>query len=170
MKKTTLIISISLVLALIAGSVFAWGHGKGRGIMGAGHGGQYCRGYGAGTAYNDLSKEQQGQLATLRQAFIDETYELRSTRLEIRQQVRLLMQTSSPDRAKLDALYDEMDAVQKQLRDKRTDFLLEAKKIAPDFNFGYGRGFGGKGHGGRKPGSGQDCWRGEGGGPNTYVN
>ena len=70
MKKTTLIISISLVLALIAGSVFAWGHGKGRGIMGAGHDGQYCRGYGAGTAYNDLSKEQQGQLATLRQAFI----------------------------------------------------------------------------------------------------
>ena len=141
MKKAAFIISLTLVLALIAGSVFAWGHGRGRHMWGSGYGGQYCQGFNSGNAYSDLSKEQHDQLNTLEQQYTDETYELRAAQIETRQQIRLLMQTSNPDRVKLTRLYDEMDAVEKQLRDKRIDFLLEAKKIAPDFELGYGRGF-----------------------------
>lgn len=164
MKKATLIISISLVLALVAGSVFAWGHGKGRnGMWGDGD----CPRFGKGGAAADLTQEQQDQLANLRQKYVDDTYELRSAQLETRQQIRLLMQTSNPDRAKLDSLFNEIDATQKQLRDKKVEFILEAKKIAPDAGFGYGRGFGKKRGGCQRYGGGN---KGNCGGGSNCVN
>ena len=172
MKKASMIISITLILALIAGTVFAWGPGRGR-MMGGGYGGG-CggygqSGYGPGNSSSNLTQEQQQQLTALEQQYIDDTYTLRSSQIETRQQISLLMQTSNPDRAKLDALFSEVDAVQKQLRDKRIDFALQAKKIAPDASFGPGSGFG-KGRGGKRYGSGQDCRQGGGRGPGSCFN
>ncbi len=156
MKKLTLIISTSITLALIAGSVFAWGHGNGQGS-------QNCPIYNSQTAGNDqisnLTKEQTDELTALRQTFIDDTYELRSARMEQRQQIKLLMQTSTPDRAKLTDMYSEMDVLDKQLREKRLDYQLAVKKIAPDLNFGKGCG---KGRGGMGSGGGYHKLRGSG--------
>ncbi len=165
MKKLTLIISTSLVLALIAGSVFAWGNGKCQKKTNN-DGGQSCQGYSSNapcSQYNDLTQEQKDELTALRQAFIDDTYELRSAQMEKRQQVKLLMQTSNPGKDELVGLYDEIGALGKQIRDKRIDFQLAAKAIAPDLkmgpNFkngkrGMGNGGGCNRHGG--PGSGGD--------------
>ncbi len=128
------------MVSLVAGSVFAWGPGKGRG-MGSGFN-QDCPRYGGQGAFNDLSKEQRDKLDTLRQAFIDETYELRSAKFQKRQEVRMLMETSDPDRAKLDKLSQEINDLQKQVRDKQIDFRLAAKKISPELGMGKGIGQG----------------------------
>ena len=143
MKKSIIIISSLLIVALVSGSAFAWGQGKcqGRG-QGMGYGdNQDCPRYGGEQgAFNDLSKDQRDALGTLRQGFIDETYELRSAKFAKRQEMKMLMETSEPDRAKLDKLSQEITDLQKQVMGKRIDFMLAAKKIAPEL--GMGKGFG----------------------------
>ena len=154
MKKTVIIISSLLMVSLIAGSVFARGYGKGQGT-GQGYN-QDCRGYGGQqSVYNDLSKEQRDELRALRQKLTDETYELRTAKFQKQQEMRMLMETSTPDRAKLGKLSEGITGLQKQLRDKRIDFRLAAKKISPEL--GMGRGFG-QGYGkGSKRGLQNDC-------------
>ena len=165
MKKSIIIISSLLMIALLAGNVFAWGQGKGRG-MGSGSN-QDCPRYGGQGAWNDLSQDQRDALNTLRQEFIDETYELRSAKFAKRQEMRMLMQTSEPDRAKLGKLSQEITDLQKQVRDKRIDFQLAAKKIAPEL--GMGKGFGqGRGKGSNRGGQGQRGFQGQGNG--CYYN
>ncbi|MBU8912181.1 MAG: periplasmic heavy metal sensor [Desulfobacterales bacterium] len=163
MKKSIIIISSLLMVALVSGSVFAWGPGKGRG-MGAGFN-QDCPRYGGQSALNDLSKEQRDELNTLRQKFIDETYELRSAKFAKQQEMRMLMQTSDPDRAKLDKLSQDLTDLQKQVRDKGIDFRLAAKKISPEL--GMGKGFG-KGCGKGSKRGGQRGFQGQGNG--CYYN
>ena len=140
MKKTVIIISSILLVAFVAGSVFAWGPGSGRGMMGGGYN-QDCPRYGGGQGWtNDLSKDQRDKLTTLRQQFIDETYEFRSAKFAKQQEMRMLMGTSDPDREKLSKLSQEIADLQKQVRDKGIDFRLNARKIAPEL--GRGAGFG----------------------------
>ena len=142
MKKSIIIISSLLMVSLVTGSVFAQGTGKGQ-RMGSGYN-QDCRGYGGQGIFNDLSKEQRNELSALRQAFIDETYEVRAAKFQKQQEMKMLMETSEPDRAKLGKLSQEITDLQKQVSDKRIDFRLAAKKIVPEL--AMGRGFG-QGHG-----------------------
>jgi zinc resistance-associated protein len=158
MKKSIIIISSMLMVALLAGSVFAWGHGKGRG-MGNGYN-QDCPRFGqqGQDVLNDLSREQRDELSALRQKFIDETYEQRAANFQKRQEMRMLMQTSDPDRAKLNKLSQDITDLQKKIRDKGIDFRLAAKEIAPELGLGAGFGQGrGKwsGRGGQKGCQGQ---------------
>lgn len=157
MKKTVVIISSLLLVAFASASTFAWGPGTG---MGRGQGfNQDCPRYGGqGSAINDLSKDQRDQLTTLRQQFIDDTYELRSAKFATQQKIKMLMETSDPDRTELSKLSQEIADVQKQLRDKRIDFRLSAKKIAPELGRGggFGQGCGrGSGKGGQRGCKGQ---------------
>lgn len=150
MKKSMIAITALLAVAFMATSAFSWGHG--RGGAGSGCGG---RGMDAKAAYTNLTPEQQEQLTALRQKFVDETYELRVSKMETHNAMRMMLETSSPDRAELEALSDELTEVQKQIHAKRLDFALEAKKIAPDLNLaGFGRH--GKGYGKYHRGQG-DC-------------
>ena len=162
MKKSIIIISSFLMVALVAGSVFAWGPGKGRGT-GSGFN-QDCPRSGGQGAWNNLSQDQRDELSALRQAFIDETYEFRSAKLAKQQEMRMLMETSNPDRAKLEKLSGEITDLQKQVRDKQIDFRLAAKKISPELGmgggFGQGRGKGLKRGGGQRgfQGQGYGCY------------
>lgn len=135
MKKTGIILTAILAVAFIAGTVLAYGPESGKGKKGSGSG---CRQQGFHAGFSKLSEDQQEQLTTLRQKFIDDTYEFRSAQMETQGQIRLLMETSSPDRAKLETLFGEMDGIRKQIREKFIDFRLEAKKIAPELAFGKG--------------------------------
>ncbi|MCP4721845.1 MAG: periplasmic heavy metal sensor [Desulfobacteraceae bacterium] len=108
MKKSIIIVSSLLMVTLVAGNVFAWGSGFN----------QDCPKYGGQTAFNDLSKEQREDLTALRQTFIDETYGLRSSKFQKQQEMRMLMETSDPDRAKLGKLSQQITDLQKQVRDK----------------------------------------------------
>ncbi len=138
MKKTLMIIGSLMVVAIMAGSGFAWGPGHGRGFD------RDCPGFNGRGAGANLSQEQRDSLAALRQKFIDETYESRSALSQKHQEMRLLMETSSPDSDKLKDLSEEMVDLQKQVRDKMIDFQLEAKKISPELMMGsgFGKGWG----------------------------
>ena len=184
MKKSMIVITSLLAVALMATSAFSWGHGRGnygrdcQGYNqgnGDGQGNGYGKGYGQGNGgdanvWNDISKEQRNELTALRQQFIDDTYEIRSSLFQKRHEMRMLMETSSPDRAKLEDISQEMTDLQGQMREKRIDLQLAAKKIAPEINMGgkgghgFGKGYGsGKGNGFRKGGQGNgrygDCDR-----------
>jgi zinc resistance-associated protein len=155
MKKAMIVLTALLTVGFLAGNAFSWGHGGGK------RGG--CGGQGYNAMVN-LNPEQQTELNTLRQKFIDETYETRAAMMDKHQQIRLLMETSSPDKAKLEKLSDEMLDLKKAVHDKRIDFVLEAKKIAPELNmsaFGHHRGgkggFGGYGHKGSGQGGFGPC-------------
>lgn len=150
MKKTKIGVIAILAVAFLSTSAFSWGHGQ-RGCGGSGQGGS---GYGQGcginnpNAWNDLSKEQQDGLTALQQKFIDETYEIRSAMMVKHQEMRMLMETSSPDRAKLETLSKAITDLSGQMRSKRLDLQLEAKKIAPELN-AAGMGKRGGGYGGK---------------------
>ena len=147
MKKSITILTSVLLMAFIATSVFAWGHGKGKGRGD-------CRGANSQVMEN-LTQEQKDQLTALRQEFIDQTYEVRSAKMIKKQQMKMLLETSTPDRAALAKLSDEILALQKELSDKRIDHILKVKEIAPELaSMGMGRGGFGKGHGGGKAGCG----------------
>jgi len=158
MEKTKIGIIAILAVAFLSTSAFSWGHGQ-RGCDGPGQGGS---GYGQGcginnpNAWNDLSKEQKDALTALQQKFIDETYEIRSAMMTKHQEIRLLMETSSPDRAKLETLSKAITDLSGQMRSKRIDLQLAAKKIAPELNVAS-MGKRGGGYGGRN-GNG-DCPR-----------
>ncbi len=55
----------------------------------------------------------------------------------------MLMETSSPDRAKLETLSKTVTDLRGQIQSKSIDYQLAAKKIAPELNMG-GQGFGNK--------------------------
>jgi zinc resistance-associated protein len=152
MKKSITIISSVVFLALFTGSVFAFGPG-----MGMGGGYSSCRGFGGGAAWDDLSKEQRDELATIRQKFIDDTYALRTSMFQKHQEMSLLMETSAPDRAKLSKLSGEILDIEKQLNEKQIDFMLAAKKISPELALGQGFGRG-QGKFGKRGGN-WDCPR-----------
>ncbi len=79
-------------------------------------------------AYNDLSDAQKDELTTLRQKFIDDTYGLRASMMQKHNEVRLLMETSQPDRTELSRLNAEISDIMKQLQENRIDFMLAAKR------------------------------------------
>lgn len=154
MKRTKLTLAALLIVTLIATTALAWGPGRGGGRWGGGgyggQGGVDCPRYGQ-QIDADLTQEQQDQLAALRQKFIDDTFSIRSERIAKKQEFRLLMQTSDPDKEKLSELSNTMLELDKALMDKQIDYQLEVKKIAPELTPFMGRGPGkgfGKGRGG----------------------
>lgn len=150
MKKSMTIIGSILLIAFLTTNGFAFGPGMGKGGGG-------CQGN-AWSAWNDLPKEKKEELSALHQKFVDDTYELRASKFRKHEEIRLLLETSNPERAKLSKLSQELLDIEKQFREKQIDFELSAKKIAPNANFG-GRGFG-PGHGrGGMMGPGQNCFQ-----------
>ena len=141
MKQTKIAITLLLVLTLLTGSALAWGKGYGR--RGCQDGGQFedCHRNGA---WSSLSQEQQDQLTALRQKFIDDTYTIRSEKRSKHVEIKALMETSNPDRDTLIQLNQQILDLDQQLMEKRIDFQLEAKKIAPELSFGkkFGKGRG----------------------------
>ncbi len=134
MKKTLIITSTFLIVSMMTASAFAWGPGSGRGNN------QNCPGFGQQAGLDNLTQEQKSELSALRQQFIDESYDVRSQKIKKHEELKLLMETSEPDREKINTLSQQITDLQKQLRDKKIDFTLEAKKISPELNMSQGRG------------------------------
>ena len=96
----------------------------------------------------NLTDEQQQQLRDLHQKFIDDTYKMRADIMNLDQQIRMYMETSNPDPAKLKSMVMEKADLTKDLDVKRLEFALDAGKISPELKcMAMGRGFGGLGMG-----------------------
>lgn len=147
MKKQIIIVA-ALIFAIVgmSGTAFSWNHGQGQG-HGHGYGKGMCPGFdNAQGPWADLTDEQKTQLQELHQKFIDDTAETRTTMEAKHAEMRILMQTSSPDKEKLSQLITEIGDLKKTMMEKRMNFALEAKEIAPEVNFPAGcRGFGKRG-------------------------
>ncbi len=139
MKKTLATLTILIVTCTFSASAFAappkQGKGKDR-----------------PRACMNLTDEQQNQLRDLHQKFIDDTYEIRTDLMNLDQQIRMYMETSNPDPAKLKTMVTKKADLAKNLAVKRLDFALDARKISPELKYmpmgmGMDSGVGGPGMG-----------------------
>ena len=161
MKKTLAALTILIITCTFSASAFAapQKQGKGKGLRQAGT-----------RACMNLTDEQQKQLRDLHQKFIDDTYELRADMATLDQQIRMYMETSNPDSAKLKAMVIEKADLATNLAVKRMEFSLDAKKISPELRYmpmGMDSGFGSPGMGYGPRGNGQGR-HGVGRGPGFY--
>jgi zinc resistance-associated protein len=153
MKKLITLFGILVLVGAIAVPVLAHGPGWGRGGhmgWGGGPGQEYCGDYGPGAS--NLTEEQRTKLDTLNKKFYDETAQLRNEMWTKSRELSTLLNSPNPDAEKARALQKEITGLRAQLAEKRLDFELEERKIAPDTRYGsgYGRGYGqgyGRGYG-----------------------
>lgn len=149
MKKTAMIITLIFTTITIAGTALAWGPcgSKGNGFnRGNGYSKGFagnCQGFG-NPDLAGLTQEQQDQLAKLRQDFIDQTAPLRIDLVAKHKEMQILWQTTAPGKDELLALNRQISDLKSQMAEKRIDFMLKAKEIAPDVDLGPGPGFGQK--------------------------
>lgn len=155
MKKTLATLTILIVTCTFSTSAFATPPKQGKGKD-------------RPRACMNLTNEQQTQLRDLHQKFIDDTYEIRTDLMNLDQQIRMYMETSNPDPAKLKAMVTEKADLAKDLAVKRMEFALDARKISPELKYmpmGMGQGFGGPGMGHGPQGNGFGRGAGFNGGP-----
>jgi zinc resistance-associated protein len=144
MKRLIALLGILVLVGAIAVPVLAHGPGWGRGPhMGWGGGPGYgkCEDYGPGAA--NLTDEQQTQLDSLNKKFYDETAQIRNEMWTKSRELSALLNSPNPDADKARALQKEITGLKAQLAEKRLNFELEERKIAPGARYGYGRGYGG---------------------------
>ena len=131
-KQITIVALLIFAIAGVSGNAFAWGHGQG-------HGRGSCQGFdNTRGAWSDLSEDQKTKLTALHQKFIDETAETRTGISSKHDEMRILMETSAPDKARLLKIGNELADLKKVMMEKQITFALEAKKIAPNFDFPAG--------------------------------
>ncbi len=121
MKKTLTTLTVLIIACCFSVSAFATPPNQGKEQKG--------RQFQAGP---NLTEKQQTQLKALHQKFIDDTYEMRSGIMTLNQQIRMYMETSNPDYAKLKSMVTEKADLQKDLAVKRMEFALDARKISPE--------------------------------------
>jgi len=139
MKKLITITGILVLTAVIAYPVFAWGPkwgGMHRGMGYGGHGPGYC--WQGSRAYGNLTSEQQAKLNELSQNFYNETAKFRSELWAKRGQMKALLNSQNPDEKELKELQAQINELSNQLSQKRLDFELQVRKIAPNTPGPYG--------------------------------
>jgi zinc resistance-associated protein len=143
MKKLLTTLGILVLVGFLAAPVFAhrWGGGKNYG--GSGYGSCWYEG-------EDLTDNQRAELEKLHQQYVDDTAKLREEIWNKSAEIDTLLNASNPDPKKAKALQKEISDLKAKMSDKRVDFELKARKIAPNARSGrgYGKGYGrGYGHG-----------------------
>ena len=126
------------------------GPGYGPHMMGPGYGPHM--GWGWDRENLGLTEEQAERLEAARDSFYRETRDLRDQIYDRSAQIRQEWSKENPDRSRIQDLQKEIAGLESELDQKRLDFQLETRDIAPEL----GRGFAGRGY--RGPGAGY-CWR-----------
>lgn len=169
MRHITKIVLAIATIALIAFGINAFAHG-GWG-MGGGHHGRgwhHGGGYGYGPGYDDrMTPEEYRQFEQQREAFLNDTRDLRASLYDKQEQLQNELVKENPDAAKASKLQKEISDLQAQFDQKRIDHMIEMRKLNPNMGRGYGgygRGGGpmmGYGHHGMGYGRGGGgyCWR-----------
>ena len=133
------VLALSLTLGLAASS---WarpgggmGCGMGGGMMGA----------------KNLTPDQAGKFFDLKEKFRNDTAAARKQMMVKHAELAALWKAEKPDQAAITAKQKEINALRDQMQEKRTAFMLEARKISPELGKGFGRGMHGGMHGGMGP-------------------
>jgi len=151
-----LVLSIVGIVGFSAPSFAGWGRGGGGNCPMAGGG------YGSGGGA-DLTDEEIAALQKERNAFFEQTRDLRDKLYQKGLELRAEMAKQNPDAKKAAELQKEVSGLEGELAQKTLDQRLKMQKDNPKL---YGKGFGrgmGPGHG-RGPGSGMGMGMGMGGG------
>ena len=108
------------------------------------------KGMGPGPGMMNLTPEQASKIFDLREKMYADTADLRKQGFVKHAELAALLKAEKPDQNAIQAKQKELEALTSQMHEKMTAFMLEAKKIAPDFDMGMGTGMGpgpGKGMG-----------------------
>jgi len=151
MRKLLMTLGILFMVGILAAPVFAHRWGGSQNYGGPGSGPCWVEG-------GDLTESQQVELDKLHEKFVNDTAKLREDIWNKSAELDTLLESSDPDATKVKALQKEISDLKAKMADKRVDFELEARKIAPNARFGrgegrgysqgYGRGYGmGRHHG-----------------------
>ena len=141
-----LIITLSILMLVTVSAVSIHAHSGG---------GKYYGGPGAGPCWSEggeLSDSQRAELDKLHRQFVDDTAKMREEIWSKSAELDTLLDSSDPDAKKAKKLQREISELKVKFNDKRIDFELQARKIAPNAPFGrgsgrgYGRGYGGGHH------------------------
>lgn len=169
--KVIVFVAIIGILGYAATSFAGWGPG-----WGWGRGGGYCdgpgygwaqRGYGGPGYQGNMSDEQIDRFNSERQAFVNDTAELRQTLYQKQLELRSELAKQAPDAKKAVEIQKEISELESQLSQKRIEQRLKIQKENPEFfsgrEYGYGgrgmgRGFNGRGMGRGFQGQGGGCW------------
>jgi zinc resistance-associated protein len=151
MRKILMTLGILFMVGIIAAPVFAhrWGRGEYGASGGPGDGPCWLEG-------GDVTDSQRAELDKLQEQFVNDTAKLREEIWNKSSELDTLLDSASPDANKVKTLQKEISDLKGKMADKRVDFELEARKIAPNARFGrgygrgdgqgYGRGYGMMGH------------------------
>ena len=162
--KTVTVLAIAGIVGFAATSFAGWGRGGGGNCWGQGSGwGQ--RGYAPSGYQGNLSDEQVTRLNKERQAFFEETRNLRENLYQKELKLRSELAKEDPDAQKAAGLQAEISDLTAQLDQKRIDHRIKMQKENPELfaGRGYGKGGRGMGRGFYNQGMGRG-FRGQGGG------
>jgi zinc resistance-associated protein len=142
MRKVLTTLGILVLAGFLAAPVFAhrWGRGENYGGPGS------CWSESGG--YANLTESQRSELEKLEQSFFNDTAKLRDEIWNKSAELDTLLDSSNPDPKKAKALQREISDLNAKMSDKRVEFELQTRKIAP--NARSGRGYGmrhGRGYG-----------------------
>jgi len=149
-----LVLSIVGIVGFSATSFAGWGRGGGGNcpMAGGGYGPGGCAGPGAGA---DLTDEEIAALQKERNAFFEQTHDLRDKLYQKGLELRAEMAKQNPDAKKASELQKEVSGLQGELDQKTLDQRLKMQKENPKlYGKGFGRGMGMGPGSGRGPGSG----------------
>ena len=167
--KIIVVVAIIGIVGFAATSFAGWGRGWGGGGNCWNQGGEWReRGSAAPGSRGNLSDQDIDKLNQARQAFFEDTRELRETLNQKRLELRSEIAKQDPDVNKALALQKEVSDLQGRLDQKRIEQRIKMKQEHPDifagrnFGRGYGHGYGygprGKGMGRGFGSCGGDCW------------
>ena len=164
--KAVTVLAIIGIVGFAATSFAGWGRGGGGNCWGQG-GGWAQRGSGPCGYQDNLSDEQITRLDNERQAFFEETRDLRDNLYQKELELRSELAKKDPDAQKAAGLQSEISDLRGQLDQKRIDHRIKMQKENPEFfagrgygkgGRGMGRGFSGRGMGRGFGGQGGGCW------------
>jgi zinc resistance-associated protein len=140
MKKLVTILGILVLVGVLTAPVFAhrWGRGGNYGGPGS------C--LSESGEYGNLAESQRTELEKLEQSFFNDTAKLRDEIWSKSAELNTALNANDPDAAKVRTLQREISALKAKMSEKRVNFELEARKIAPNARYsrGYGRGYAGE--------------------------
>jgi hypothetical protein len=163
-KKAVVVLAIIGVLGFAATSFAGWGRGGGGDCWGRG-GGKDSRWSGFSGYPGELSDNEIDTLKQERQAFFEDTRELRERLYQKRLELRSEMAKQDPDVEKAVAIQKDVSDLKGQLAQKRIVHRIKMQKEHPQLfagrGYGPGRGYGkgfGNGRGRGFQGRGGGCW------------